>query len=229
MSIRSVSSFFNGIPSFSDLSTQEQKPVDKAAPIQNVVNLSTGPRNMLAGNFANFNKEESRYIQATKISLALEASMHARQNAILENGVLLGQMAEKYSEKNLVGLQAEQKILKEKSQTTEEESERNLDEIRTDIEERATQAIEGESKADGVVEEVIEPESGNTQQTLPVEDIKQDIPDKVEDKIVKAEEETYIKDKTNISGNFSQLSPSSSLAQENMQNRASADSVNIFV
>lgn len=107
----------------------------------------------------------STYKQARMASAQAQASMQARQMAVLTQGIAaveaLGDDAS-YAMRNLEGQKAARNMETEKQQSVAEESEKNLDEIKDSVEEKAEEAIAAENGAETTGKEATGTEAANS-------------------------------------------------------------------
>lgn len=123
----------------------EQSPREVLASVipQTVPNSFSGSSSM-AGNFAksgSIESHQSSVVLAQKAAKKALSAQSLRQNAILAAGLAELATAQSLAEQIAIGKRAKERILREKHQATIEASERNLDEIKDDIEQKAHEAL----------------------------------------------------------------------------------------
>lgn len=106
---------------------------------------------IMASNFVSAGCEKSKYVNAKLTAFQSDNDMAARQSAILSAGLTeLSALSEKDSEnyalRALIGRKAARRIQREQQQSAAEESQRNLEEIKDTLEERAQQAAMPQDK-----------------------------------------------------------------------------------
>ena len=114
----------------------------RAAQAKRVKNTPDGS-NMMSRNFAASEGKDTKYLDAVRVGLQTGRDMGNRQNSILSAGMaaLNAVDADDYAQRNLMGMQAARRMREEQETTVREESERNLEENRKRIEEKAQDAM----------------------------------------------------------------------------------------
>lgn len=115
------------------------------------MSIRIGSDSMMAQNFFNASSGESRYAAARHLAAQADRqAMSSRQNSILAAGMAACAAAENMSQRILEGKKIARQMGFDMQQSAFETSERNLDELRRRLEEKAKQAQKdpAESKGD---------------------------------------------------------------------------------
>lgn len=128
--------------------------------------------NLMSRKFASAEREESKYIKARQAGQEAVNKQASRQIAILNAGLselnaLSSENTDNYAVRNLIGRKAARRMLEEGQQTVREESERNLKEIKENIEERTQEAAVPKDKNGNPIETGLPAESAGEAAPMP--------------------------------------------------------------
>jgi hypothetical protein len=140
-------------------STQAAETVNRQ-----ISSAHTASSNLMSENFFSADRKESKYIKAGRAGREAVAKQANRQMAILNAGLAeLNALSAKdggnYAIRNLIGQKTARRMQEERQQTVREESERNLEEIKENIEQKAQEAVIPKDENGNPVENCLPAES----------------------------------------------------------------------